>query len=703
MDFFKKNKGNIFRILLLVASVAIIANIFPSERKFRYEIQKNKPWQHENLMAPFDFAIYKLPEEIETEKDSIRNEFKPYFDFNKEIEQEKISLFKQKYDEHWKLFVNMDSVMRESDKDYKKNTPKPDRLKFDSFFLKILEHYTFIYNSGIIEPTDINSPNTENLSVVINKDNFPKTYDYSTVFTQKTAYEFLKKKINEESDQAVAKFFLNMNLNTFLEVNLVYNKKFSEDLKKDALKNMSQTRGFVQAGERIIFKGEVVDEQKYRILVSLKKEYENSVGLSANVYLIIFGHLLLIITILAMLVMFAYNHRPEILQNTRKTILILLLINLFVVVASLSVKYSLVNLYIIPFAILPIIIKVFFDERIALFAHIVTIFIVGFIAPNGFEFILLQFLSGFAAIFTLSTLSRRGQIYISSAGVFVALSVLYLGIALTQEGDLEKIKWINFAYFAGNSILLLTAYPLIFAFEKIFGFISDVTLLEISNTNNPLLQELAQKAPGTFQHSLQVASLAEAAATKISANPLLVRAGALYHDIGKTVSPIFFIENQVAGINPHDSIDFDKSAEIIISHVRNGVEIARKNKLPEQIIDFIRTHHGVTKVQYFYKSYIKKYPDSEVDISKFTYEGPRPFSKETAILMMADSIEAASRSLKNIDKEKINDLVENIINYQMRDNQFINTDITFKEITIIKNLFKQMLQNIYHARIEYPK
>jgi len=704
MNFLKKNKGTILRIIIFLIGIFIIVYTLPSERKFRYEIQKSKPWQHENMTAPFDFAIYKLPEEFNNEKDSIKKLFKPYFDFNKEVQTKEIIILKQNYEQHWNLYIKMDSMMRKSDSEYKKLKRQPDKIIFNEYFNEIIENINFVYQSGIIDPTNIiEEVQNPNLLIIINKNNEPKVHSYNFIFTEKTAYEFVISELEKKKDRNIINFFSGMNIASVFKYNLLYNNELTEKLKKEEINEISQTRGFVKAGEKIIQNKEIVDADKYRILLSLKKEYEKSVGLSANHYLIVGGHISLIVIMLVIVLLFIYNYKPEILQNTPQVILLLLLIVMFIVIASITIRYDILNIYIIPFALLPIIVKVFFDERIALFVHIVTVFIIGFILPNSFEFILLQFTSGFAAIFALSTLSRRGQIYMSSAGAILSLSLLYFAIALIQEGDFTKIKWVYFAYFGANSLLLLLAYPLIFAFEKIFGFISDVTLLEISNTNNPLLQKLVTKAPGTFQHSIQVANLAEAAASKISANSLLIRAGALYHDIGKTASPIFFIENQVSGINPHDSIEFDKSAEIIINHVKKGVELARKHKLPEQVIDFIRTHHGDTKVQYFYKSYIKKYPESNIDISKFTYPGPRPFSKETAILMMADSIEAASRSIKEINKDKINALVENIIDYQIKENQFIDTDITFKEITTIKELFKGMLINIYHARIEYPK
>ena len=706
INFFVKNKGHIFRIFLFLIALNIIVLILPSERKFRYEFQKNKPWSHDNLIAPFDFPIYKSSDKLKKEIDSINNEFKPYFNYNDQVLKEQIEFINSNYIEYYNQYIQMDSIRRVSDAEYKKMN-KPIRINYDKHLKFIIEKLEFIYNKGILDPTTIieDIDRTE-FSIVINRDKSPNTYNYNQVFTQKTAYQYLIKELEiniPELEKEIFIFFKKMNLSMFIEPNLIYDKNMTDDLLNSALESISDTKGFVQTGEKIIIKGELVDNQKYLVLFSLKKEYEKSISDKLSYSLVIGGNVLIILIALLFLVLYIYNYKPKILISTRKSFFILLLITIFVVIASLVIKYNLTNVYIIPFALLPIIIKVFFDERLALFIHLITVFIVGFFAPNGFEFVLLQFISGFAAIFSLSTLSRRGQLYISSAGVFIALSLLYFGIAMTQEADFENIKWIYFLYFGVNALLLLFAYPLIYAFERIFGFISDVTLLELSNTNHPILQKLAKKAPGTFQHSLQVANLAESAASKIKANPLLVRAGALYHDIGKTVSPIFFIENQVSDINPHDKLEFDQSAKIIINHVSEGVKIAKKGKLPQQIIDFIRTHHGVSVVQYFYKSYIKKYPEKSIDTKKFTYSGPRPFSKETALVMMADSIEAAARSIKNIDKQKINDVVEKIIDYQIQEKMFINADITFKEISFVKSLFKKMLINIYHARIEYPK
>jgi hypothetical protein len=351
----------------------------------------------------------------------------------------------------------------------------------------------------------------------------------------------------------------------------------------------------------------------------------------------------------------------------------------------------------------PIIIKTFYDSRLALFIHIITVLLVGFFAPNGFEFIFLNFIAGIVAIFSLTNIYRRGKLFLTAALVFLTYSFVYFGLAITQEGNFTNIELHNFIYFAINGGFVLLAYPLIYIFEKAFGFLSDLTLMELSDTNSKLLRLLAEKAPGTFQHSIQVANLAEEAIYKIGGNALLVRTGALYHDIGKMANPAYFVENQRAGFNPHEMHEYDESANIIISHVKDGVELAKKHSLPEPLIDFIRTHHGTTRVQYFYRSYMNKFPDKEVDSKKFTYPGPKPYSKETAALMMADSVEAASRSLPDISEEKINNLVDSIINHQMQDGQFDNANITFKDIATIKGIFKQKLANIYHARIEYPE
>jgi putative nucleotidyltransferase with HDIG domain len=371
--------------------------------------------------------------------------------------------------------------------------------------------------------------------------------------------------------------------------------------------------------------------------------------------------------------------------------------------SSIIIRNDLVNLYIVPFALLPIIVKTFYDARLALFVHTVAILLVGFMAPNGFEFIFLNFTTGAIAIIGLTNVLKRVQLFRLAFYVSITYCTMFVGIYLLQGGDLFKLTWQNFIYFGVSGFLLLMAYPLIYVFEKMFSFLSDVTLMELSNTNQPLLRKLNEKAPGTFQHSLQVANLAEEAAYMIGAHPLLARVGALYHDIGKVFNPMYFIENLNTDKNPHSDISNEESARIIIDHVYKGIEFAHKHRLPEQIIDFIRTHHGTTKVLFFYQTFKKQFPDNEIDSRKFTYPGPIPFSREMALVMMADSVEAASRSLRDKNQDSINDLVDNIIYYQMINDQYNNSNITYKDLSIVKELFKHKLMTIYHVRVEYPE
>ncbi len=390
-------------------------------------------------------------------------------------------------------------------------------------------------------------------------------------------------------------------------------------------------------------------------------------------------------------------------MNNLQTFFIFLLFVAFALIARFASKSTVISFYLIPFVIVPIIIRTFFDSRLALFIHFILLMFSGFLAPNSFEFIFLNFNAGVVAIFTMTKIDRRSVFFLTSVFVAITYSFLYFGLSILQEGSLTNIEWINLAWFAGNAMLVLLSYPLIYIFEKIFGFLSDATLLELSDTNQPLLRELAEKAPGTFQHSLQVANLSEEACRSLGGNPLLARTAALYHDIGKMSEPLYFVENQSGGFNPHDHLNFEESASIIIGHVTKGTEIASKYKLPEALIDFIRTHHGTTKVQYFYRSFIKSFPEELVDDTKFMYPGPRPFTKEMAILMMADSVEASSRSLKEANRNNIDDLVEKIITSQLEEGQFNDAPITFMDISRIKEIFKKRLGNIYHVRIEYPR
>ena len=366
-------------------------------------------------------------------------------------------------------------------------------------------------------------------------------------------------------------------------------------------------------------------------------------------------------------------------------------------------RFEGLSVYVVPYCIIPLLIRTFFRNRLALFVYIISIFLISFVVPNSFEFILLEAITGIITLYTVLNVNKRSELFYTSAIIFTVFTISFLGFSLLQEGSVETIDWGMLGWFVIAAGFTLLTYPLIYVFEKVFGYISDVTLLELSDTNNDLLRELNLKAPGTFQHSLQVSNLAEEAIREIGGNPLLVRTGALYHDIGKMLAPAYFIENQSSGLNPHDELGYEESAEIIINHVIKGIELAKQHKLPEQIIDFIRTHHGTNKTQYFLRMYKADHPDEEIPADLFQYPGPIPYSKETAVLMMADSVEAASRSLKTYDNDSITQLVSNIINAQVNENQFINTDITFNDVNVIKKMFIKKLMNIYHVRIEYPK
>ncbi|MBU1717517.1 MAG: HDIG domain-containing protein, partial [Bacteroidetes bacterium] len=488
-----------------------------------------------------------------------------------------------------------------------------------------------------------------------------------------------------------------------LEPNIFYDEETTQSILQTKVDNISRIKGLVRKGDLIISEGDITNEEKYQILISLKDEFETQSGFAFNLQHVAAGQFLLALISVMMIFAFIFTFRKDIYADNRKLFFILLITLSSIFVAFLVLRNYSQWLYIIPFCILPITIRIFYDTRLALFVHLIATLLIGYMAPNGYEFVLLQMIAGFIAIISTYSMRHRSQLFITAGIVLVTYSLTYLAIATIQEGNMYHIKLNTFIMFGFNAFFILFAYPMLYAFEKVFGFLSEVTLLELSDTNTRLLRELAEKAPGTFQHSLQVANLAEEAIYEIGGNTLLARTGALYHDVGKMDMPLYFIENQNTGINPHDEVSFDESARIIISHVERGIEKAKKHNLPDAIIDFIRTHHGTTKVQYFYQSYLNDFPEGEIDETQFIYNGPIPFSKETAVVMMADSVEAASRSLKITTPEAIEELVENIINGQMQQNQFVNADITFRDISRIKKIFKKKLSNIYHVRIEYPK
>ena len=712
MKFLKKNNrflksARIF--LIFFAGALFILALFPRQGKFRYEFQKGKPWMHELLVAPFDFPIYKSDTEVLSETDSLLKKFQPYFQYDTLVYPGMVEKLNADFDLTWKNYLARRYARTDTLQPLLGSSIKSDILK-EKYLQALEQALKDVYTRGIVsDPVQLETSKKNDAVIKVMKGQVVTDRTAENIFTQPKAYENLMSSLNTLSSgiqlgiPSSQRFISYYDPSLLIEPNLIYDEKTSNQVKESLKSELSLTKGMVQEGEKIITLGEPVNDEKFRILQSLKHEYETNIDVSRNYNLIFLGQIILVGFVFFVLYLFLYHFRREVLSSGKKTFFIILLVGIVALMAAITIRAAALSLYVVPFVILPIIIKTFYDARIAIFAHLISLLLIGFWAPNGFEFIFMNFIAGVITIFTLRNVYKRGILFVTAVLVLLSYSLVYTGLSILQEGRLTSIDWRNYAWFAGNALLVLSSYPLIYIFEKTFGFISDATLLELSDTNQPLLRELSEKAPGTLQHSLQVANLAEEAILTIGGNSLLARTAALYHDIGKMDDPMYFIENLTSNFNPHDKLDFEESAIKIISHVQNGVQLAKKHKLPDVLIDFIRTHHGTTKVLYFYRSYLKKYPDAEIDAENFTYPGPKPFSKETAVLMMADSVEAASRSLKTINKEIIDELVEKIINYQISERQFDNVEITFRDFTRIKEVLKAKLINIYHARIEYPE
>ena len=684
---------SISRFVLLLGTVFLIVIALPKETQFNYTYQKGKPWAFENLLAPFDFAINKTEAELNEERAMVMKYSHPFYRFDDKIKEQKIYLFKNELSDVWnKRFGSSAKNSKEIEQQEKLKQAQ------ETIGVQILK---VIYDKGIILINDKTKNNNPDGIITIVKDNIAEEHNISDYFTIQTSFTYIQSQL--ESISAADQPLLGPLLENALDHNIIYDDPATRQWTKQLIDKISLSHGLVQKDEVVILKGEIIDENRFQKLESLKAEMKNQEFSSSSRWLMLLGHFILVSLAMCMLVLFLFLYRREIFDDNRKVLLIMLLMVMVIYLFLWARKVNMFDIYLVPVCILPIIIRAFFDTRTALFTHIVTLLIIGFEAPSGFEFMFIQTIAGMVSIFTIRNMSRRVQFFITVLMIFLSYTVAFIGVSILHEANFRSIDWLNLKWFLGNSVITLFAFPLIFIFEKAFGFLSDVSLMELSDSNSPLMRELSMKAPGTFQHSLQVANLAEAAIFHIGGNSLLIRAGAMYHDIGKMDMPMYFIENQNTNNNPHDDLSFEESAKIIKSHVIRGIENARKHKLPEQIIDFIRTHHGTVRLQYFYQSFLKNFPEMVPDEILFRYPGPLPFSRETAVLMMADSVEAASRSLKNADAESISNLVESIINNQIEQKQFDNAPITLKDISEIKKLFKKMLMSIYHIRIEYPR
>ncbi|MBS5110926.1 MAG: hydrolase [Phocaeicola vulgatus] len=654
MRSFKTNqrfsyKNLIYKSLIFIATVSVIVYFLPNEGKFNYQFDINKPWKYGLLQASFDFPIYKNDIQVQKEQDSILADYQPYFQIDKEAEKNVLSKLREDYN-----------------KTLRHSLPGTDYVRYIERTLKAL------YEDGIIAGNDLKRMEEDSIIAIRLVDKNVATSRFiDQLYTVKEAYEYL---LNADTTHYKKKILQQCNLNDYITPNLVYDEEKSEAAQKDLLSNISWANGFVLNGQKIIDRGEIVDEQTYNILESLRKEWEKRSDSVQEKRLTLAGQILYVGIFLFCFMAYLELFRADYYERKGTLTLLFALIVFFPVLSSIMVEQNLSSIYVVPFAMIPIIVRVFLDSRTAFMAHVTIILLCSITLRFPHEFILLQVVAGMVAIYSLRELSQRSQLLRTALVVFISYALLYFAFELIHEDDLTKLNTRMYIYFMINGILLLFAYPLLFLLEKIFGFTSDVTLVELSNINNSLLREMSEVAPGTFQHSLQMANLAAAAANK----------------------------NQ-SGVNPHKSLSYEQSAQVIISHITDGLKLAEKHNLPKVIKDFISTHHGRGLTKYFYISYKNEHPDEEVDQEKFRYPGPNPFTKEQAVLMMADSVEAASRSLPEYTEESISTLVDKIIDTQVSEGYFKECPITFKDIATVKALFKEKLKTMYHTRISYPE
>ena len=690
-ELIRNQHNSIYRISLFVLAILIGVYLMPRKKSFKHEPIEGKPWPHESLISDMEFSILKPAEKISEEKERIQNQKNYFFT----LDQAKEVSARIKLNDELENYIS-----------YKlKNRPKlRSKAEYEKYILnnknKINSIWDGIYKKGVIQNNgNIEGKDPNYVLYVDNGDGSSARY-LSDFFTINQATEQIKNiNISSKEDYNEA---VNLLIEALIQ-NILFNKNDTDLHLETELDKISKVSGKVSVGELIVSKGELVQQKTYLKLISYKKEFEGKqLSARANKF-IVTGQVLLFSLCFLIIFLFIMKNKKSVFKDTNAIKFILLNILLFIALARFSLIFSNNQLiYIVPFCALPLIIRSFYDLRLALFVYTITIVLVGWLAPAPFHFVFIQLMAGILSVLTIENLYKRSDLFVSVSKIAVVYLITFLGISLITKGDIFGQDYIIYGYLIISAFLTLFSYQLVYVYEKLFSLVSDVSLLELTDTNHPILKEMAEKAPGTFQHSLQVSNLAEQAIMEIGGNVLLVRAGAMYHDIGKMDNPLFFIENQMAGVNPHDELSADESAKVIISHVIKGIEKAKKFNLPEQIIDFIRTHHGDSMVQYFYRQYVTKFPEKMDQTEQFSYPGPKPFSKETAVLMMADSVEAATRSLPEKNPEKISTLVNNIIQNQMNNGQFDNAYITLKEIGLIKKIFIKKLQNIHHSRIEYP-
>jgi len=666
-------KDLFYTILITIGSIAVIVYFLPRGGEFNYQFDLNKPWKYGQLIATFNFPIYKDETVVKKEQDSLRNHFQPYFTFQK---------------------AEVDNVM--------KNIFESAQLVGAPLKYKIYlrQRLLSIYAAGIVSNEDMNWLQMRRTqSVYVTDYKMANERQTGSLLTVKKAYQLLLGGASHIDRNVLQQY----NLSTYITPNITFDKSRTKQALKDMLDNYSWATGFVQSGQKIVDRGEIVGSQTYNILQSLKKEsVKRDETISQRDYILL-GQILFVTLLMICFMLYLRLFRRNFYRHKNSMALMLSCIIFYSILTALMVEHNLFNVYIIPYAMIPIILRTFLDSRTAFLSLLITVLICSITLHYPYEFVLLQLTAGLISMYSLSELTERSQLIKVALFVSLTYAVTYFAIELTNVTDVSKLNLSMYKYFLINGIFLMFAYPILYLLEKAFGFTSNVTLVELSNTNNHLLRRMSELAPGTFQHSIQVANLASEAANAIRANSQLVRTGALYHDIGKIENPEFFTENQTENTNPHKELSYEQSSQIVISHVTNGLKLAEKSRLPTAIKDFIRTHHGCGKTKYFYISWKNEHPDQEPDEKMFTYPGPNPFTKETAILMMADSVEAASHSLPKHTDESINELVDRIIDTQVADKAFEKCPITFRDINLIKNVFKEKLRSIYHIRVSYPE
>lgn len=682
LNWLRHSYYELMKLLVFVLAAALVVYLMPRAIKFKYDYQAGKPWMYEKLIAPFDFPVYKPENRLKAEKEALVAQVNPYF----------------KYDESVTL-LGRDRLISLFNTSWERQQ-FGEELNREKALGLIAAIYDTIQQAGVLKYHPILENKPDDVPIIIVKNRFAERASLDDVYTIRSAYEEAIRIIRQAAS-VDSVLLIELAGQVFVQ-NLMYDEQLTNQEVDAKLADLSPTFGLVQQGELIINEGELVDSEKYNIIRSLQREYENRTGSLSEQRSILAGQALLTGILFLILFLFIKYVRPDVFDELKKINLILLLMLLVIVPALLLLARQPEWVWYVPFGILPIIMITFFDTRLTLMVHILTIIIIALGISNAFEYVFLQLIVGYVVIFSLMCHNKRIFFFRTSVYLILTYAFIYTGFSLLNHAGLQQVDPGMYVAFAVSSLLTLLALPLIFSLERSFGMITDLSLLELSNTNSPLLRELAMIAPGSFQHSIQVANLSEEALYEIGGDTLLARTGALYHDIGKMDNPMYFIENQMGGYNPHDDLSYIESARIIIDHVTSGIERARKAGLPEQIIDFIRTHHGNRRVEYFYIMEQKQKPGLELDERDFSYHGPIPFSKETAVVMMADSVEAASRSLKKPTEQKISDLVENIINKLIETRQFVNANITLKEIDVAKKILKKKLMNIYHVRIAYP-